>query len=47
LRRRGISAIDGLGMLAQQAARSFFLWTGRRVPAREFLSLGEKTVAIL
>ncbi len=47
LRRRGISAIDGLGMLAQQAARSFFLWTGRKVPAREFLSLGEKTVAIL
>jgi shikimate dehydrogenase len=47
LKRRGISAVDGLGMLAHQAARSFFLWTGRRIPAREFLSLGEKTVAVL
>jgi shikimate dehydrogenase len=47
LRMRGISAVDGLGMLAHQAARSFFLWTGRRVHAREFLSPVEKTVAIL
>ena len=47
LRMRGISAVDGLGMLAHQAARSFFLWTGRRVLAREFLSPVEKTVAIL
>lgn len=47
LASRGISAIDGLGMLAHQAARSFFLWTGRRVPARDFLALAEKTVEIL
>ena len=47
LRMRGISAVDGLGMLAHQAARSFYLWTGRRVLAREFLSPVEKTVAIL
>jgi shikimate 5-dehydrogenase len=33
--------MDGLEMLAQQAARSFFLWTRKRVPARDFL-LGAK-----
>jgi shikimate dehydrogenase len=47
LRKRGVPAIDGLAMLAHQAARSFFLWTRRKVSAREFLSLAEKTVAIL
>jgi len=42
LRNRGVSAIDGLAMLAHQAARSFYLWTGIRVPAREFLSIAGK-----
>lgn len=42
LRRRGISAIDGLTMLACQAARSFFLWTGKKVPAGAYLSAAEK-----
>jgi shikimate dehydrogenase len=45
LKKRGISAIDGLGMLAHQAARSFFLWTGKRVPVEDFLSVAQKTVA--
>ncbi len=42
LRKRGIPAIDGLAMLACQAARSFLLWTGRKVPSEEFFSLAEK-----
>lgn len=37
LRRRGIPAMDGLPMLAFQAAESFAVWTGVRVPAEEFL----------
>jgi shikimate dehydrogenase len=38
LRRRGIAAIDGLPMLAHQAARSFALWTGVRVTGEEYLA---------
>jgi shikimate dehydrogenase len=38
LRRRGVAAMDGLPMLAHQAARSFALWTGISVPGREFLA---------
>ena len=37
LRRRGVPAMDGLPMLASQAARSFTVWTGLRVPVEEFL----------
>jgi shikimate dehydrogenase len=33
----GADFMDGLPMLACQAARSFFLWTGARVPAERFL----------
>lgn len=45
LRRRGVAAIDGLPMLAHQAARSFALWTGLSVPAREFLSLARRALS--
>lgn len=45
LRKRGVPAIDGLPMLAHQAARSFALWTGRSVPAEEFLSLARRALA--
>jgi shikimate dehydrogenase len=45
LKKRGVPAIDGLGMLAHQAARSFYLWTGKKVPGGEFLSIARKTIA--
>lgn len=45
LRKRGVHAIDGLPMLAHQAARSFALWTGLSVPAEEFLSLARRAMA--
>ncbi len=42
LRRRGVPAVDGLPMLASQAARSFTVWTGIRVPAEEFLGTARR-----
>ncbi len=45
LKKRGVPAIDGLPMLAHQAARSFALWTGRTVPAEEFLALARRALA--
>ncbi|MGE5188806.1 MAG: shikimate dehydrogenase [Gemmatimonadota bacterium] len=45
LRKRGVAAIDGLPMLAHQAARSFALWTGRSVPAEEYLSLARRALS--
>lgn len=45
LRRRGVPAIDGLPMLAHQAALSFAVWTGIHVTGEEFLSLALKELA--
>ncbi len=42
LRARGVPSIDGLPMLACQAARSFALWTGKEIPEGIFLSLAKK-----
>jgi shikimate dehydrogenase len=42
LRARGVPSIDGLPMLAHQAARSFTLWTGEKVPGGTFLGLAKK-----
>jgi shikimate dehydrogenase len=36
--RNGATFMDGLPMLASQAARSFFLWTGMEADAGEFLA---------
>lgn len=45
LRRMGVPAIDGLPMLAHQAARSFKAWTGIEPPAGEFLSFARRELA--
>jgi shikimate dehydrogenase len=45
LRRRGIDTMDGLPMLAFQAARSFGLWTGIEVPGDEYLAAARRAVA--
>ncbi len=44
LRRRGIDTMDGLPMLAFQAARSFALWTGIVVPGAEYLAAARRAV---
>jgi len=46
LRARGVTAVDGLPMLACQAARSFALWTGRKIPAEAFLRVAKKALKI-
>jgi shikimate dehydrogenase len=45
LRGRGVPAMDGLPMLAYQAALSFAAWTGIEVPGEEFLSLARRELA--
>ncbi len=45
LRLRGVPAMDGLPMLAHQAALSFTAWTGIDVAGAEFLSLARKALA--
>lgn len=42
LRAAGVSSIDGLPMLACQAARSFAIWTGKEVPGGIFLEYAKK-----
>lgn len=44
LRRRGVDAIDGLPMLANQAARSFAIWTGIVVPGNEYLAAARRVL---
>lgn len=46
LRARGVPAVDGLPMLAHQAARSFALWTGRKIPGEAFLRVAKKALNI-
>jgi shikimate dehydrogenase len=45
LRRRGVPAIDGLPMLAHQAALSFAVWTGIKVMGEEFLTIALRELA--
>ena len=45
LRRRRIPAVDGLPMLACQAARSFAAWTGKRIGAGEFLAFARAALS--
>ena len=45
LRRRGVPAMDGLPMLAWQAALSFSSWTGIDVKGEEFLSFARRELA--
>jgi shikimate dehydrogenase len=42
-RAQGLSAITGLGMLIEQAALAFELWTGRQVPREILLSAVEES----
>lgn len=44
LRRRGVSAMDGLPMLAYQAARSFALWTGIEASGAEYLAAARRAM---
>ncbi|MCL1925669.1 MAG: shikimate dehydrogenase [Syntrophorhabdaceae bacterium] len=44
LRARGIPSMDGLPMLACQAARSFALWTGKSPGGELFLSFADKSL---
>ncbi len=44
LRARGVPAVDGLPMLAHQAARSFALWTGEKIPGEVFLAFARKAL---
>ncbi len=45
LRKKGVPAMDGLPMLAHQAALSFGSWTGVEVAGEEFLSLARREQA--
>lgn len=45
LRRMGIPAMDGLPMLAHQAALGFAAWTGRRIPPDTFLAHARRALA--
>lgn len=45
VRKRGIPAMDGLPMLAHQAALSFVAWTGIEVPGEEFLAFARRALA--
>ena len=44
LRACGVSSMDGLPMLACQAARSFTLWTGKEISGEQFLTFADKSL---
>jgi len=46
-RRRGLKAMDGLGMLVSQGAKSFELFTGKRAPFRVMKNAVEHAVKYL
>ncbi|MFA9565516.1 MAG: shikimate dehydrogenase, partial [Acidimicrobiales bacterium] len=45
-RRRGLSVVDGLGMLVHQAALAVRLWTGRPAPVAAMNAAARQALAV-